>query len=46
MIGNADVTIQHQLGDGSVDVGFRKVNLPSLIRYYDISRNAFYLALY
>lgn len=46
IIGNADVAIQHQLGDGSVDIGFREVNLRSPMRHYYITRNAFYLALY
>lgn len=46
VIGNADVVIQHQLGDLSKDIGFREVNLRSPIRHYYITRNAFYLALY
>ena len=46
IIGNADVVIQHQLGDMSKDLGFREVNLRSAIRHYYITRNAFYLALY
>lgn len=46
IIGNADVIIQHQLGDSSVDIGFREVNLRSPQRHYYITRNAFYLALY
>ena len=46
IIGNADVIIQHQLGDMSKDLGFREVNLRSPIRHYYITRNAFYLALY
>lgn len=46
IIGNADVVIQHQLGDMSKDLGFREVNLRSAIRHYYITRNAFYLSLY
>ena len=46
IIGNADVVIQHQLGDFSKNIGFREVNLRSYIRHYYITRNAFYLALY
>jgi len=46
IIGNANVVIQHQLGDSSKDLGFREVNLRSPIRHYYITRNAFYLALY
>jgi rhamnosyltransferase len=46
IIGNADVVIQHQLGDSSKDLGFTKVNLRSPIRHYYITRNGFYLALY
>lgn len=46
ILGNADVTIAHQLGDEAVNVGFRQVNLRSPMRHYYITRNAFYLALY
>lgn len=46
IIGNADVEIQHQLGDRSKNLGFREVNLRSPMRHYYITRNAFYLALY
>lgn len=45
IIGNANVIIEHQLGDSSKDVGFREVNLRSPIRHYYITRNAFHLAL-
>lgn len=45
IIGNADVTIDHQLGDSSKDLGFREVNLRSPVRHYYITRNAFHLAL-
>lgn len=46
IIGNADVVINHQLGDNSKNIGFREVNLRSYVRHYYITRNAFYLALY
>lgn len=46
IMGNADVLIQHQLGDDSKDLGFREINLRSPIRHYYITRNAFYLSLY
>ena len=46
IIGNADVVIEHQLGDSSKDIGFREVNLRSFVRHYYITRNAFYLSLY
>jgi len=45
ILGNANVTISHQLGDEAIDIGFRNVNLRSPIRHYYITRNAFYLAL-
>ncbi|ACF14523.1 glycosyl transferase family 2 [Chloroherpeton thalassium ATCC 35110] len=45
IIGNADVTITHQLGDNAKDIGFREVNLRSPFRHYYITRNAFYLSL-
>lgn len=46
IVGNADVVIVHQLGDESVNIGFRGVNLRSPTRHYYITRNAFYLSLY
>lgn len=46
LLGNANVTISHQLGDGAVSVGFREVNIRSPFRHYFITRNAFYLSLY
>lgn len=46
IIGNADVIIQHQLGDMSKDLGFREVNLRSPMRHYYITRNSFYLSIY
>lgn len=45
VLGNADVIITHQLGDGAVNLGFRDVSLRSPIRHYYITRNAFHLAL-
>lgn len=45
ILGNADVTITHQLGDTATDIGFREVNLRSPLRHYYITRNAFHLAL-
>lgn len=45
IIGNADVVIQHQLGDSSRNIGFREVNIRSPLRHYYITRNAFHLAL-
>jgi rhamnosyltransferase len=45
IIGNANVTITHQLGDEAVNIGFRDVNLRSPVRHYYITRNAFHLAL-
>lgn len=46
IIGNADVSIDHRLGDYSRDLGYREVNLRSPMRHYYITRNAFYLAIY
>jgi rhamnosyltransferase len=46
IIGNADVIIKHQLGEISIDLFFREVNLRSPMRHYYITRNAFYLALH
>ena len=46
IIGNADVEIRHQLGDGSINVGFRKISVRTPIRHYYITRNAVYLALH
>ena len=46
IIGNVDVEIRHQLGDGSIDIGFREVNIRSPVRHYYITRNAFFLALH
>lgn len=46
IIGNADVCISHQLGDGAVNLGFREINVRTPLRHYYITRNAFYLALH
>jgi rhamnosyltransferase len=46
IIGNANVIINHRLGDSAVSVGFREVNQRPPIRSYYITRNAIYLALY
>jgi len=46
IIGNANVTISHLLGDSAVSIGFRDINLRPPIRSYYITRNAIYLALY
>lgn len=46
IIGNADVVINHKLGDRSKDLLIREVNLRNYIRHYYTTRNAFYLALY
>ncbi|PTB99333.1 glycosyltransferase family 2 protein [Marinobacter sp. Z-F4-2] len=46
IIGNADVVIEHQLGDVSSNIGFREITLRSPIRHYYITRNAFYLSIY
>jgi rhamnosyltransferase len=45
IIGNADVIIEHRLGDSSKDLEFREVNLRSPMRHYYITRNSFHLAL-
>jgi len=45
VIGNADVCIQHSLGDKSESLVGRQINVRSPMRHYYITRNAFYLAL-
>lgn len=45
VLGNADVCVSHVLGDGSANIGFRRVNTRSPTRHYYITRNAFHLAL-
>lgn len=42
---NADVVIFHKLGDRTMNIGYRSVNLRSPLRHYYITRNAFHLAL-
>ena len=44
VLGNADMLIEHHLGDSSVRVGSKGVNLRSPFRHYFITRNAFHLA--
>lgn len=45
IVGSADVVIDHALGDESLAIGYREVNLRSPLRHYYITRNAFALAL-
>jgi len=44
ILGNANILIEHHLGDRSTTVGSKCVNLRSPVRHYYITRNAFYLA--
>lgn len=44
LLGNADVVIEHHLGDSAIDIGGRSIGLRSVKRHYYITRNAFYLA--
>ena len=44
IVGNADVVIEHRLGDRSINLGSRGINLRAPSRHYYITRNAFYLA--
>jgi len=44
IIGNANVLIEHNLGDRSITVGSKDLNLRSPFRHYFITRNAFHLA--
>ena len=46
IVGNADVEIDHNLGDGSINLVFREINVRAPIRHYYITRNAVYLALH
>jgi rhamnosyltransferase len=46
IIGNADILINHQLGDISVNLGTNSVSMRTPIRHYYITRNSFYLALH
>jgi rhamnosyltransferase len=45
IIGNADVIINHRLGNASKSILYRSVTLRNPLRHYYITRNAFYLAL-
>jgi rhamnosyltransferase len=45
LIGDSSVSIDHILGDRSLNIGFRNVPIRSHIRHYYITRNAFHLAL-
>lgn len=44
ILGNADIKIEHSLGDSSLNIGIRHVNYRSYVRSYYITRNSFYLA--
>lgn len=44
ILGNADVLIEHNLGDNVTNVGHRYITIRSPIRHYYITRNAFHLA--
>jgi rhamnosyltransferase len=46
ILGNANVTIEHNLGDYSKDFIYKKFTLHNATRHYYIIRNAIYLALY
>ena len=46
IIGNANVIINHTLGDSAISIGFREINQRSPVRSYYITRNAIYLAIY
>jgi len=45
IIGNADVTITHKLGDDIVSIGNKEITLRSPIRHYYMVRNSLYLSL-
>jgi rhamnosyltransferase len=45
IIGNADVMINHRLGDNVKNIGFKILTQRSPLRHYYITRNAVYLAL-
>lgn len=45
IIGNADIQIEHNLGDDIVRLVDRNITVRSPIRHYYITRNAFHLAL-
>jgi len=44
IIGNANVLIEHNLGDGVIKVGNREITTRSPIRHYYMARNGFHLA--
>ncbi|WP_081949081.1 glycosyltransferase family 2 protein [Litchfieldella xinjiangensis] len=46
IVGNANVIIEHRLGDTSKKIGNREIGIRSPLRHYYITRNAFYLAIY
>jgi rhamnosyltransferase len=45
ILGNANITISHVLGDKSINLGYRTINLRSPVRNYYITRNCIYLAI-
>jgi rhamnosyltransferase len=45
IIGNADVIINHRLGNTSKSILYRSITLRNPLRHYYITRNAFYLSL-
>jgi len=45
ILGNANVTISHALGDRSINLGYRTISLRSPLRNYFITRNCIYLAI-
>jgi len=45
IIGNADVIINHKLGDKAINLGFKILSQRSPLRQYYITRNAIHLAL-
>ena len=46
IVGNADVVVNHRLGDNIKNIGSKQVSIRNHIRHYYITRNALYLALY
>lgn len=44
ILGNADILIEHSLGDRTINLGLKRVNFRSPPRHYYITRNAFHLA--
>ena len=45
ILADADLVIEHILGDTKRNIGYRSVPLRSVLRHYYITRNAFHLAL-